>query len=272
MKKRSFLAKMIYHLCQPLIRRGVIDRDNPANIFQHEVDKAQQFDDGFGLSAHGKVVLEIGSGVGGYVQHTLRSNAKFVYGVENNDGWYQSATSLLSERYDRNNYKMLYSDARNLPMVDCGSIDLIVSDAVLEHIQGIDKLFDEIHRILKPGGKAYLATSPIWFTYNGGHQWRYIPLPWIHLLVPDSVIIEVLETYKETGEFPTNMLDNMILLYETIGKLSLYRIRKFTKQSGFEIEALRNESGEFWKRCLITFPILEELFAGGIKIVLRKPG
>ena len=83
--------------------------------------------------------------------------------------------------------------------------------------------------------------------------------------------MQVLKIYKETGEFPADRIDSMIVLYETIGKLSLRRVRKCTAQSGMILEALRNDSDYALKRLLTKFPILEEMFAGNIRMELRKP-
>jgi SAM-dependent methyltransferase len=70
---------------------------------------------------------------------------------------------LDDERYFNMEYDVfdeadLYGDAQNLPFKD-NSIDFIHSTAVFEHLPEPQKAAQEIHRVLKPGGKAYIVTA-----------------------------------------------------------------------------------------------------------------
>ena len=47
------------------------------------------------------------------------------------------------------------SDVTATPFAD-GSVDLVIATGVLEHVEDDGKLISEIHRILKPGGTAYI--------------------------------------------------------------------------------------------------------------------
>ena len=57
------------------------------------------------------------------------------------------------------------------------SFDFVICDQVLEHIEGnIEKAVSEIHRVLRPGGKAIIATvfmNPI--HYGPKDMWRFSP-------------------------------------------------------------------------------------------------
>lgn len=46
--------------------------------------------------------------------------------------------------------------------VDDESIDLAVSDAVVEHVEDVDAFFSECSRVLKPGGYLFLRTPNVW--------------------------------------------------------------------------------------------------------------
>ena len=60
--------------------------------------------------------------------------------------------------------------ARNeqLP-VDDRSIDLIASDAVLEHCTDMPAVAREMMRALRPGGYVYATYGPMWFCFGGDH-------------------------------------------------------------------------------------------------------
>jgi len=267
----SLLSHLLYTFCRALISPGSRESDQSRAYFEYEVKKSPSFDRLFDVDVAGKIVLEIGCNVGGYMWHALTKGARFMYGVEIDCGRAQACEKILHESYDGDNYMVLNEDARDLHMVDDNSIDLVVSDAVLEHIQDVQRMFSEVTRILKPGGIAHIATSPIWFTYNGGHLWRYIPIPWAHVLFPDRVILEVLNMQRSRGDFSKAACDNIIGLYRTIGRLSLKMIRQTVARTGLQLVSLRNVSRSPVKRFLIRFRLLEEVFAGGILITLAKP-
>lgn len=49
----------------------------------------------------------------------------------------------------------IVGDAENLPFED-NSVDVIISCAVLEHVENIEKVVEEINRVLKPNGLVYI--------------------------------------------------------------------------------------------------------------------
>jgi hypothetical protein len=91
-------------------------------------------------------VLEIGSGKGA-VQGVGEDYVALDY----------SFTAL--QRYINPRFQRVCATAEHLPFPDA-SFRFIFSIAALEHVPNADLAFDEIHRILKPGGVAYL--HPAW--------------------------------------------------------------------------------------------------------------
>lgn len=58
-----------------------------------------------------------------------------------------------------NSYKEVYcAPAEKLPFND-SHFKTVISNCVLEHVQDIDKALCEIHRVLVPGGRAYLSVA-----------------------------------------------------------------------------------------------------------------
>ena len=49
-------------------------------------------------------------------------------------------------------------DARWMPFAD-GSFDIVIANSVVEHIPSIDRVFEEVHRILRPGGAFWFSTA-----------------------------------------------------------------------------------------------------------------
>lgn len=92
----------------------------------------------------------------------------------------------ITKYLDKVDYKILdpvpdynpdiIGDIHDLPMED-GSIDAIICIAVLEHIENPFKAFEEMYRVLKPGGYCFIYV-PFLFYYHAQHGyygdfWRY---------------------------------------------------------------------------------------------------
>ncbi len=70
------------------------------------------------------------------------------------------------------------SDLAKIDLPD-GSIDIIISRSVLEHIKDIEPVYREMHRLLKPGGHFFFLVPNLhdyvslisWMVPNGLHSW-----------------------------------------------------------------------------------------------------
>lgn len=97
-----------------------------------------------------KKVLEVGCGLGCDLLQYARSGA-IVTGIDASE----NSLELAKKRFEL--YKMkgefYRQDAEDLSFDEC-SFDLVYSFGVLHHTPGTQKSIDEIHRVLKPGGRA----------------------------------------------------------------------------------------------------------------------
>ncbi|MEW6600873.1 MAG: class I SAM-dependent methyltransferase [Nitrospirota bacterium] len=60
-------------------------------------------------------------------------------------------------------------DLEDLESFADNSFDLIVSDAVFEHIRDLRKVLTGLRRILRPGGVLYATFGPLWYCWHGDH-------------------------------------------------------------------------------------------------------
>jgi ubiquinone/menaquinone biosynthesis C-methylase UbiE len=114
-------------------------------------------------SARDKSVLEIGVGAGTDFQNWC-SYATHATGVDLTD----TAISLTGERLSytaipASRYTLRRADAENLPFAD-NSFDLVYSWGVLHHTPDTHRAFQEVFRVLQPGGtiKAMIYHVPSW--------------------------------------------------------------------------------------------------------------
>ena len=102
-------------------------------------------------------VLELGCGEGRGIDIVLKRSKSFT-AIDK----ISEVTERLSRKYP--NEKFISSSFPPLKNIENESFDTLISFQVIEHIKN-DKLFiKEIHRILKPGGKALISTPNISMT------------------------------------------------------------------------------------------------------------
>ena len=96
-------------------------------------------------------MLDIGFGVG-WLTNEFQKKAKNVYGIE------LSKTSLNLSKYRFRKCKNVFlklGSAEKMPFKK-NFFDFVASYGVLHHAENDEVCFDEIYRVLKPGGKCFL--------------------------------------------------------------------------------------------------------------------
>lgn len=96
-------------------------------------------------------VLDAGAGTGGYI-HLLKGRVKTIIGVDEHAESLQKNTTV-DER--------LIADLAAIPLPG-QSIDLITAEFVFEHLENPSAVFQEWHRLLRPGGKIIALTPNSW--------------------------------------------------------------------------------------------------------------
>jgi 2-polyprenyl-3-methyl-5-hydroxy-6-metoxy-1,4-benzoquinol methylase len=148
------------------------------------------------------VVLDVGCGRGAVAERletdrwekcrVLKGHCQKVIGIDVSDAGRQNP--LIDE------FRKI--DGERWP-VDSSSIDLLVSDAVLEHIENPDAFFAECERIVKPGGYVCFRTP---------NRWSYFSLA--ASLIPNryhaKVVALVQPGRREIDVFPTYYRANTV--------------------------------------------------------------
>ena len=107
-----------------------------------------------GVLAPGARILEIGSGKGRLLSHLLQRGYD-IRGVE------ADRSSIAASRELYGDLPLNAVDTVALPEPD-GSLDIVLSFDVLEHIPDTDSHLREVRRVLKPGGWYLLQTPNKW--------------------------------------------------------------------------------------------------------------
>lgn len=115
------------------------------------------------MSTGGLKVLEIGCGVGTDGAQFAEAGADYT-GVDLTE----AAVELARKRFELFGLsgKFQTADAENLDFAD-GSFDLVYSHGVLHHTPETEKAIKEIHRVLRPGGRAMVMLY-----HRGSYNYR----------------------------------------------------------------------------------------------------
>jgi arsenite methyltransferase len=113
----------------------------------------------------GEVCIDLGSGRGTDVLRMAESvgDTGFVYGLDISDGMLEKARRN-AEKFNVDNVSFIRSELEMLELPDMVA-DLVISNCTLNHASNKQAVWNEIHRILKKGGRFVIsdiyAVTPI---------------------------------------------------------------------------------------------------------------
>ena len=147
-------------------------------------------------------------------------------------GYYRRLRQLSSQNLDETCQDLVNYGGTRFPFAD-DSFDIVMSNAVLEHVADVKSVLEEAPRVTKPSGIGY----HLWHNYlslSGGHalESETISRPWGHLL--DNVEAKSVRPFIITSlnRLPPNeMLDLLSSVYEHIGS---YGVDKHHNKRGID--------------------------------------
>jgi glycosyltransferase involved in cell wall biosynthesis/ubiquinone/menaquinone biosynthesis C-methylase UbiE len=195
----------------------------------------------------GVVAVDIGGGPG-YIAEALKQAGAECTVVE-----YSAAEMRL---HNRTPDRAVQGDGQALPLRE-GSVRLVHSSNVLEHVPDWQAMLSEMVRVLAPGDGLGYLTFTNWYSPWGGHETS----PW-HYFGGDRAAARYTQRY---GQRPKNE-------YGT----SLYRLhisevlRWFAQRSDVEVVLVAPRYLPEWMRWIERVPALREVVTWNLVVVFRK--
>lgn len=245
----------------------------------------QEFDPYWDLQ--GKVVLDVGCGLGGKLPFYVRQGAKQVIGIDLRLFSALSANRLLLEQ-GGSEIKIAVADGAELPFAD-STFDVVISINVLEHVTIPISVLRECRRVLRPGGYLYLYFPPFYSPW-GAHLDGWINFPWPHLFFPEQIIVQAAYLvekqmrYNEQFILPAQVpWGELQELYE-LNRLTIRQFIQLVREADFRVLLFRllpvghhllrqNVLGKILLALLRTasqIPVVNEIVVTKIVCVLTK--
>jgi len=188
------------------------------------------------------VVLDIGCGRGEVAREVIRRVGEVtVHGIDSD---LCGLAELKNETANRLTIRRM--DVKKLAFPDA-CFDAAYSLNVFEHINDLESTYRELRRVLKPGGRLYIYSSPIWTSYRGHHfnHWLsdYVDLvpPWGHLHLTRDRLFE--EIVRKKGFAVAEEAMQYIFESNYLNRVSLSEHKRLVRESGFQIIELAEMRG-----------------------------
>ncbi len=160
--------------------------------------------------------------------------------------------------------------------IDSNSKDLILSWDTLEHLANPKKAFEEMYRILKPGGFTFHEYNSF-FSFNGGHSLCTLDFMWGHVRLSD------IDFERYVKQFRPSEYDVAKRFYNNnLNRMTINKLKQYIKKSGFKqviffptinFDNYFNLTENIFSDSKRNYPSLEliDLLSPSICIGLRKP-
>lgn len=194
------------------------------------------------LDVRGKSVLEVGFGMG--TDHVaLHRRGARAFGIDLTPRCARTTRARLEQ--ERLEPRLVNGDAERLPFRD-GSFDVVYSLGVIHHSPDTARIVDEIHRVLKPGGRCWLA---VYHKHSLFFWWSVFLVDWVY---GGGYQREGLQQRLSRIEHPNDNPDMVIRLFKRSEFADLFA--RFS-QVDSRIEHLRREDVTYLGRYLPRFSL-----------------
>jgi SAM-dependent methyltransferase len=106
--------------------------------------------------------------------------------------------------------RLIEGDLSAEDLVEPESVDCVISGAVLEHVSRPIEMLEAVHRVLRPGGRAWLYFN-LYRGPSASHRYNEIPFPWPHLLFDDAVCRDYYKRAHDRGNVPFAWVNRMTI-------------------------------------------------------------
>jgi len=197
----------------------------------------------------GAAIVDVGGGPGYFADAFRAAGARYA-GIDPDVGELSARGSTPAG--------FLRASGLRLPLADA-CLDVCMSSNVLEHVPQPERMADEMVRVVRPGGVAWLSWTT-WLSPWGGHETS----PWHYLGGYRAA-----DRYaRRHGHRPKNDFGHS--LYAVSAARMDRWARRGVRDGRFEIEDVRARYHPGWANWVARTPVLREVASWNVVLVMRR--
>ncbi|MBK7384392.1 MAG: class I SAM-dependent methyltransferase [Flavobacteriales bacterium] len=249
-------------------KRGIEGRGSPGAYSEAQFHWAEKNYSLFSSSIDlkGKVVLDAGCGPGGKTLYYATKGCRSIVGVDLDPVRIGHAQQFLRAHPDVK-VEFMVGDLSKLDF-PADSFDVIFLNDVFEHVARplLEQVLQELKRVLRPGGSICMEFPP-WTSFDAGHLYDHIYIPWCQLIFSDRTLVNVLEHMQAKG--PEIGSSSVIDHYLELNRITIPEARSLFHKLAFNIRVFRHERVKGIK-LFAWWPWLDSLLTRRVVAVLGK--
>jgi SAM-dependent methyltransferase len=234
----------------------------------------------YGVSIRGRDVLDFGCGFGTLCSQFLEHGPRSVTGVDI-DG---AAIARAQTLYGNGRLRFQASEPDRIPL-PAGSVDVVISYDVFEHVARPEAITDELYRVLRPGGQALIGTWG-WYHPFAPHLFSVMPVPWAHVLCGERAVLRacrkiflspwyrpVMHDLDPEGRKRSDKYTEESISTDYLNKYLIRDYERLFARSPFDFKTHLVPFSSWyarWTAVLLRVPWVREFFASYVWFVLTK--
>ena len=222
-----------------------------------------------------KTVVDIGCGAAGKTLYYASLGADRIIGLEILEKYREEANALAEDMGYADKFSFVCADAATTGL-ESSSIDTVIMNDAMEHVENPNSVLQECLRILKPGGRVFINFPPYYHPF-GAHLSDAIFIPWVHVFFSERTLINAYKRLVSSKPDGDERVDFRISTDESgqeyfsyINKMTIKRFKSILKN----IPAKRVYYREAPLRKVFAapakLPFLKEFFVKMVVVVLEK--
>jgi SAM-dependent methyltransferase len=214
----------------------------------------------------GLACLDLGCGVGALAIDAASLGARSVVGIDSDSKRIAIAQGVLADSPRALDHIVSFrAETVQSLGADDAAFDVVMARDVFEHIHDLPEVLDEVHRILRPGGRLYAGFGPLYRSPFGDHGLLRLRIPWAHLMYFRASRLAHGRVYRSP---------NAVLLTRELNMLTLADIERIMAASPLQIQSFHvNVSNNPVMRAfgvLRRIPVVGEYFSVNVYVVLTR--
>ena len=189
-------------------------------------------------------VLVLGCGAASDFAILIRFQPKEIVGIDllNYSRCWEIIKAYVTEKKLPVKLNFYQADANLLDTLELGEFNYIISDAVFEHCQDLEKVLRNCYKLLLPKGLMYAGYGQFWYCWGGDHfsGRDHIEHGYNHLLLNPVQYSEYFNNY--VGDFNYELTEGgcggLFVLLDLFSKLSHKEYIELFTQTGFRVKEM----------------------------------